>query len=393
MDHRDDDGDQGQRDHDQQEREVPKTGRFWDADRHIAQDAGDTDEADDRQDPSECAADKDQQDERPDGIDRHPLAGQGEAQQHADDRHRQPESGPSPQPARPEGGEQRVRRDDEQPDVDVVHADPRLDEEHPVGDDEERQQAGHEPAPEEDPGEQVEQPGRQGTGDDAGEPPREGMGPDVDRGRRATPRKDQQLLAIHGRIVRLDVRGPGRRHESVGQARVGVDGVAMRLHDVDGPSGRRRARRRRRGASRRRGAARREPQDVDLLAGWVVNDLGAGCRERVTTKVRRPSLGAVAPDRDDLVPGIRSRAGRDVQFRVVEASHKRQAVGAATEWSRAHLRDAGRIDEGDAFARRDRYPGDVVDADARQPAVRDRRVERLARVAGPRAAEDDSAAR
>ena len=42
------------------------------------------------------------------------------------------------------------------PDVDVVHADPRLDEEHAVEDHERADEPGHEAAPEQDPGQQVE---------------------------------------------------------------------------------------------------------------------------------------------------------------------------------------------------------------------------------------------
>ena len=86
----------------------------------------------------------------------------------ADDRHRQPERGAAPPPAGPDRGEDRVGRDDEQADVDVVHADPRLDEEHPVEDDEQRDEPRHEPPPEEDPRQQVEQGRRQGAGDDPG---------------------------------------------------------------------------------------------------------------------------------------------------------------------------------------------------------------------------------
>ena len=48
------------------------------------------------------------------------------------------------------------------PDVDVVHPDPRLDEEHPVDEDEQPDQPGDEAAPEEDPGEQVEAAPRSG---------------------------------------------------------------------------------------------------------------------------------------------------------------------------------------------------------------------------------------
>ena len=108
------------------------------ADRHVAEDAGDADQPEDRQHAPERAAHQDEQQQRPDRVGGDPFAGQGEAEQHADHRHRQPERGPALPPARPDGREDGIRRDDEQADVDVVHADPRLDEEHPVGDHEQR---------------------------------------------------------------------------------------------------------------------------------------------------------------------------------------------------------------------------------------------------------------
>ena len=82
------------------------------------------DEPEDGQDAAERAADEDQQQQRADGIGGDPLAREGQAEQDADDRHRHPERGAAPPPAGPDGREDRVGRDDEQPDVDVVHADP-----------------------------------------------------------------------------------------------------------------------------------------------------------------------------------------------------------------------------------------------------------------------------
>ena len=126
------------------------------ADRHVAEDRRDPDQPEDRQDATERAPDQDQQEQGPDRIGGDPFAREGEAQQDADDRHRDPERRPSLPPARPDRREDRVGGDDEQADVDIVHPDPGLDEEHPVGDDEQADEAGHEAAPEEDPGQEVQ---------------------------------------------------------------------------------------------------------------------------------------------------------------------------------------------------------------------------------------------
>ena len=133
---------------------MPLSGRH--GDRHVAEDAGERDQPEDRQDPAERAPGEDQQGEAADGIERHPLAREGEAEQDADDGHRHPERPSGPPPAGPERGEHRVGGHDEQADVDVVHADPRLDEEHPVGQHEEPGQDRHEPASEQDPQQQVD---------------------------------------------------------------------------------------------------------------------------------------------------------------------------------------------------------------------------------------------
>ena len=158
-------------------------------------------------------------------------------------------------PAGPQRGEQRVGGDDEQPDVDVVHPDPRLDEEHPVDDDEQADQPGDQAPAEQDPGEQIDERRRQRPGDDPGQPPGEGVRPGVDRRGRPGAVEQEQLLAIRRWVHRVEVGPPGRRHEAVRQPRIGVDRVAVRLDDVDGP---------RPG----RGRARREAEDVDL---WLAS--------------------------------------------------------------------------------------------------------------------------
>ncbi len=84
----------------------------------------------------------------------------------------------------PDRREERVRGNDEEPDVDVVHADPRLDEGHAVGEGEDADEDRDRPAPEEDPGQHVQETRRQGPEDDARQPPRERVVADVDRGGR-----------------------------------------------------------------------------------------------------------------------------------------------------------------------------------------------------------------
>ena len=82
--------------------------------------------------------------------------------------------------------------------------------------------------------------------------------------------EDEELLAVVGRVLGLDVDGPGRRRQALGQAGVGVDRVGVGLDDVDGPAA---------------GGAPVEPgaraQDVDLLAGVVVGDPRPGRRQRM----------------------------------------------------------------------------------------------------------------
>ena len=277
MEDRDDDREQGQRDHDEQECQVAEARiaarrRRRHADRHVAEHARDADQAEDRQDTPERAADQDQQQQRTDRVGGDPLAGEGEPEQHAHDRHRQPERRSALPPARPDGREDRVGGDDEQPDVDVVHADPGLDEEHPVGDHEQADERGHEAAPEEDPRQQVEQGSGQGAGDDARQPPGEGVRPGVDRGHRAGVVEDQDLLPVGGGVVGVEIGAPGAGREPVGQTGVGVGGVAVRLDDIDRPR------------SSGGGHARREAEDVDHLAGRVIGDPGAGRRQWLETR-------------------------------------------------------------------------------------------------------------
>ena len=181
---------------------------------------------------------------------------------------RDPErAAPAPPPG-PDGGEERVGGDDEQADVDVVHADPRLDEEHPFEHREEGDEARHEPALEEDAGEQVQADRHQRAGDHPGKPPGERVRTGLDRGGLAVGAEDEELLAVIGRVLRLDIERPGGGLEVDREACVGIDRVGVRLDDVDRPPV----------GGGRIGPGRRvrPPEDVDLLRGIVIGHPRAG---------------------------------------------------------------------------------------------------------------------
>ena len=195
-------------------------------------------------------------------------------------------------PARPHGGEQRVGSDDEQPDVGVVHADPRLDEEHPVDQDEDGHEPGHEPSPEQDPREEVQADRHQDTGDDPGQAPGEGMRADVDGRGLPVGAEDQELLAIGGGVVGLDVHRPGGRLQAGGELGVGVDRVrgwlAMGFDDVDGPR-----------ATVRRLGPGRQTEHVDLLAGRVEGDPAPETGQGMPADAVRPICRRIATDDHD----------------------------------------------------------------------------------------------
>ena len=135
--------------------------------------------------------------------------------------------------------------------------------------------------------------------------------------------EDQQdLLAVVGRVVGLDVERPGDRRRSVRQPRVGEDRRC------------RAARRRRPSTVRRSGRrAGREAEDVDHLAGLVVDDhVEPGPAAGSLPLVGRAVLGRVAADRDDVV--ARASCAEPVvaiQLRVVEPGDERQPVRPAVE--------------------------------------------------------------
>ncbi len=130
----------------------------------------------------------------------------------------------------------------------------------------------------------------------------------VDRGRGAGAVEEEELLAILGRVVGVEVGAPRGRDEAVRQPGVGEGRVAVRLDDVDRP----------RPAG---GRAGREAEDVDHLAGLVVGDERAESGQRVGTETRAPLsigpvLGRVATDRDDVVLRASARPERRVHPRL-----------------------------------------------------------------------------
>ena len=386
MDDRHHHRDERQRHHHEQERQVPEALALGHAHRHVPEHAGQGDQPEDRDDPSERTAHEDEQRHATDRIERDPLARESEAQQRPDERHRDPERAAAPPPARPDGREDHVGGHDEEADVDVVHPDPRLDEEHPIDQHEEPDQQRHEASPEEDPRQQVEAGGGQRAEDDPRQAPREGVRAELDRCHRPVAVEDEQLLPVAGRVVGGDVGGPRGRLETRRERRVGEDRVAVRLDDVDGP----RTGRRRVDVLARR--FRSEAQDVDHLAGLVVHDLRPGSRERMDALVDRPVRGLIAADDDDVVDRRARRSRRHEQLRVLQAGDLGQAVGAAVEPDRRDDPGTRRIDERDPVARRGGDPGNVLDLDARQAPVGDGGLDLLPRVTGARAAEDDRGA-
>ena len=197
-----------------------------------AQHARHADHGRQRQQAAERRAQQHEQDDAADGIGADPLRGQGQPEQHPDRRDGQGD-GPSAAPqAQVDRHEQHVGGDDEEGHVRVVHGDARLGEEHAVDQHQAGRQEGHRPAAEQHAHEQVEAAQQERAGDDAHDPPRVGVVPDVDDGQLAGRVHGQELLAVLRRALGLRVEGHRQRRER--QARVGEDGVAVRLHDVDG---------------------------------------------------------------------------------------------------------------------------------------------------------------
>ena len=238
-----------------------------------------------------------------------------------------------------------------------------------------------EPAPEQDPGEQVEQAEGQRAGDDPGEAPGEGVRPGVDGGRRAGAVEDEELLAVLGRVVGVEVGAPRGRDEAGRELGIGEGRIAVRLDDIHRP----------RPAGR---CARGEAQDVDHLTRLVVGDERSEAGQRVRAEagrsaVHRSVLGHVAPDRDDVVVRILLRPERRIDPGLVEPIDHAEAMGSPGEHEGRDDRRTVGVDERDAVGGRDRDPFDLVDVDPRERPVGDGRVDGRPGVATPRVAEDD----
>ncbi len=347
-----DDRDDGQRHHDRDEWQIAEPGPGRHVDRDVAEDRRDPDHRDHRQEATQGAPDHDQERDPAERVQGHPLRRQTEPQKCTDQGHRDPERAAMAPDAGPQCREQGVGRDDEDADVRIVHPDPRLDEEHPVGEADDGDENPDRPAPEQDPREQEEEPRHRRPRQDTREPPGELVLPDVDAGDVSGPVERQDLLPVVGRVVPSRVHHPRRRRER--QAGVRVDRPGVRFDDIH-----------------RRGRAVRCPaQDVDHLRGVVVGDAGDRPRHPHRLGVDRPVLGGVAAHRDDRDPARRVRRrvgiGGDVEPRVVDRRES-EAVGRRTDAHRPAQRPRGRIDHLHAVRVGDGNLGNGVD---RQPGER-----------------------
>ena len=163
----------------------------------------------------ERRADEDEDPEGADRVRRHPLRGEREAEQQADRGHQRPEPARRASALDPQPREQQVRREDEEPGVDVVHRDPALDEEHPVEQDEQPDEDPDLAAREQHPGEQEQDADGERAEDHARQAPREVVVPDVD-GRGLALGAEREDRA---RGCRSGSRGCGRAPRPTGRTR------------------------------------------------------------------------------------------------------------------------------------------------------------------------------
>ena len=355
------DRDRGQReaDHQQGEGDVATglaPGRH--RERHPAEHAGEPDHPEDQQDTAKRGPGEDQDAQGADGIRRHPFRCQREAEQDSDRGHRRPERPAAAGRLEPQPGEQQVRREDEEADVHVVHRDPALDEEHPVEHGEQADQHADLAAPEQDPGEQVQQARAQGAEDDARQAPGKGVVVDVERAGGAVRGEHEDRAMAVGRVVRVAVEDPGRRVER--QPMVCEHRLAVRLDHVH------------RGA-----AVRRDPQRIHQPRRLVVHDPGRRPGHLHRRGHARAVLGRVAGHRDDR--DLRLTGGRVGARRV----QLRAVLHAADEGDRGRRPVEGdRRGQGAARGHQVHATGvghrehrDLVDPDPGEPSVVDRSLE------------------
>ena len=167
-----------------------------------------------------------------------------------------------------------------------------------------------------------------------GQAPGEGVLARVDGRRAPVGLEGEELLAVRARVALVLVQDDGRRLE--GQRGVGIDGIRVRLDDVDA-----------RGA-----AVRRRAEDVDHLGGEVVADPAArraGQPERGLERGRSAGPGCRSPWRPS---GPSSAVVRDVQPVLVEVGHQGDARGPGP----ASATVAGRVTPSSCRRRRLRRP-------------------------------------
>ena len=265
----------------------------------------------------------------------------------------------------PEPREDRVGGDDPQPDVRVVHPDPALREEHPVDEDDQPEQHGDRAAPEQEPGQDVQEDRHQDAGHDAGDAPRVGMPADLDGGHAPAGVEREQLLAVRGWVLLVLVEHHRDRDEA--QRGVGIDRVAVRLDDVD---------RVRAGAPVR---CRHRPFDVDHLRREVVvraTGRRPGQRQRLVEVGPWVVAGLGDHDRD---AGAVRRGHRRVERVVLDVVDPDEAFHRPADVERLADARVGGVDEGDAVrgAHRDAVVtpalGQLGDPIERRPAELDGR--------------------
>ncbi len=273
----------------------------------------------------------------------------GEPEQDADDRHDQPERTAPPPGAGPDRREQGDGGDDEQPDVGIVHRDPRLDEVHRIDGDECSEGDRHRAPTEQDPRQQVDEGGGEHARQDARQAPADLVVGDVDRSGLALRAEGEQLLAICRGVWLGGIEGPRRRLSR--QGGVGVDRVAVGLDHVDG-----RAR-----------LALSIAEDMDHLGRDIEDDPSDGGRHRERLGDRRVGGRRPAdPDDGHLL------AVRDVQHRVAEAGHGGQTGRRPVERALGHDLAVERVDERHTVRPGGSDPRAVLDRQAGQLAFRDR---------------------
>ena len=351
--------DQGE--HDQQEPVIPAALARGHGDRDVAKSRGQHHEAHDEQQASERAPGEAQHPETTDRVRGNPLRGEREAEEAPDQRHPERERDPMPSAVarvEPQRREDRVRGDDPQAHVRVVHADPALGEQHAVH---ERDHPDHDrdgAAPEQEPREDVHEQRHQDAGDHAGHAPRIGVPPDLDRSDLAAGVEGEQLLPIRGRVLLVLVQHHHRGH--VGQGRVGVDRIRVRLDDVD------------RVRAYRAGRCRHRALDVDHSRGEVVvGTPGPGTGQDVGAVDPRRCVALRDDDRE--LGAFLGRDGR-VQRVVLDVVDTHDPADGAAHVQRLRDRARDELDERDPVGGGDGEPvvahalGDLADAAHAGPA-------------------------